>query len=219
MSLSGGISFFDKSKCLFKDGASAVASSNGDAQNLCLGQNKYYRWESSGSDDTTTETLAITFPSAVSVSRIFLLGHNLKNFSITSADGSFSNVTSLDATGGSGISETTYSRSMAYYEFDAITLDDLTLTMNTTQTADEEKYVTQIIATNELGTLAGFPTVPGVDIDRNLNADQVITGQRIIEKGFEVAGFNMSLLNYPYQADVDVLDAHVIVTGNGWKSS
>lgn len=207
MSLTGGVSFYDKSLNLFKDGITAVASTNTAAQNLPLGTNKFLRWESIGSDDTTTETLVLSFPSAVSISRIFLLGHNLKNFSITSADGSFSNVTSLDGTGLSGISETAYNRSMAYYEFDALSLDDLTVTMDTTQTADEQKHLTQIICTNEIGTLLGFPVVPSVRISRNLTKDKTITGRSIIEKGYESHSFDMRLNNYPYQADIDILDS------------
>jgi hypothetical protein len=207
MSLSGGISFFDRSLSLFKDGITAVASSNTAAQNLALGSNQYLRWESNGSDDTTQETLTLTFPNTVSVSRIFILGHNLKNFSITSNDGSFTNVNSLDGTGLTGISETAYNRETAYYEFDAVSLDDLILTMDTTQTADEEKHVTQIIVTNELGTLAGFPELTNVQISRNPTRDKTITGRSIIEKSYEARSFNLRLLNYPYQADVDILDS------------
>lgn len=207
MSMTNGVSFFDKSLCLFKDGAIATASTNPAAENLVLGQDKYYRWESSGSDDSQTETITITFPNAVEISRLFVLGHNLKNFSITTADGSFLNVNSLDATGGTGISETAYNRSTAYYEFTPVTLNDLTITMNTTQTVDAEKFVTQIIATNEIGTLRGFPNVSEIGIDRNLIKDKSITGRSIIEKGHEVVGFSMSLNSYPHQEDIDILDA------------
>jgi len=207
MSLSGGISFFDKSLSLFKDGVTAAASSNTAAQNLALGSNKYYRWESAGSNDATTETLVLTFPASVSISRIFLMGHNLKNYTITSADGSFSNVKSLDASGLSGISETAYARSMSYYEFTPITINDLTITMNTTQTANAQKFLNQIICTNELGTLRGFPNLTAVSIDRNLIKDRTISGRSLIEKGVETAAFDLRLNNYPYQGDVDLLDA------------
>lgn len=207
MSLTGGVSFYDKSKILLKDGASAAASSNTPAQNYVLGNDKYHRWESSGSDDTTQETLTITFPQATEISRIFVLNHNLKAFEITSSDGSFTNVSSLDASGLTGISETAFDKKVAYYEFDSITVDDLTLTMDTTQVADAEKYVGQIIATNEIGTLEGFPDVSGVGLDKNLIKDKTINGKGIIEKGYEVSDFLMRLNSYPIQADIDILDA------------
>lgn len=206
MNKQGGVSFFDKSLCLFKDGATATATSNTAARNFPLGTNKYYQWESAGSDDSTTETISISLPSVKSVSRIFVLGHNLKDFSITSPDGSFTNVTSLDGEGITGISETSYSRNMAYYEFDSIDLDQISLVMNTTQSADDEKTVNQIILTNEIGSLKGFPAITNVTIDKNLIKDKTITGRSIIEKGFEVADFSMRLTNYPYQSDIDILD-------------
>lgn len=206
MSMTNGVSFFDKSLCLFKDGAIATASTNPAAENLVLGSSKYYRWESAGSDDTTTETLVIIFPEAVSISRIFILGHNLKDFEITSTDGAFLNVASLDATGATGIEEAVFSRETAYYEFTPLETDNLTLTMRKTQVADEEKHVTQIIATNEIGTLRGFPNITDVGLNRNLVSDKTITGKYVIEKGHEVADFSMALNSYPHQEDLDILD-------------
>lgn len=207
MSLGGGVTFFDNSLSLFENGITAAASSNTAAQNLCLGFNPYYRWESSGSDDSTTETLVITFPSPVSISRLILLDHNLKEFTVTTTAGSFSNVIGLDPTGASAISETDYDRNTAYYEFSPITVSNLTLTMEKTQIVDQEKFIGQIIATNELGTLRGFPDITAVGIDRDITKDKTLSGKYIIQKGYEQRSFSMRLINYPYQDDLDLLDS------------
>lgn len=207
MSMSGGVSFYEKSKALFADGATAAASSANAFANLAIGTNKYFKWVSSGSDDLTTETYTITLPAAVAISRIFLVGHNFKQFQIKYGVGTdFTGVTGLDDYSGSSISETTFARDTAYYEFDEVTTDTIILTVDKTQTADAEKEIIQVIATNEIGTLEGFPTVNGVKLDRNTFKDKATSGRLHVQRGYENASFNMRLSTYPIQDDIDILD-------------
>ena len=208
MSMTGGISFYDKNKSLFDDGSTCVASTNTADQNLVLGTNKYFKWESIGSDDVTTETLTITLPSAISLSRIFLLDHNFKNFGIQyGASLDFANVTGLDSYSDNQILETGFSRNTAYYQFDAVTTDTIIISIDTTQTVDAEKFLHQFIITNELGTLTGFPDMTGIKLDRNDRKDKAISGRLHIEKGYETASFRLKLASYPVQADIDLLDS------------
>jgi hypothetical protein len=210
MSMTGGISFYDKSKSLYKDGASAVASSNTAAQNLCLGTNKYFKWISSGSDDSTIETLVVTLPNPVEISRLFLIDHNLKAFTIkygAMAGSNFSNVVGLDSYSDSKIQLTACARNASYFEFTPVTTDRLILTMTTTQTANAEKYLNQFIVTNELGTLEGYPKINGVTLDRNARREEAISGRFQMQKSYEVAGFDLSLSTYPKQDDLDLLDS------------
>lgn len=210
MSMTGGISFFEKSKSLFEDGATAVASSNTDAQNLLLGNNKYFKWQSSGSDDLTNETITITLPSAIEISRLFLLNHNLKNFNIkynTGGANDFANVTGLDDFSESTLTVAGFARDVAYFEFDAVTTDTIVITASTTQITDAEKFIGQVIVTNELGTLEGYPVINGVDLDRDIQKEQAISGRFHIQKGYESAAFDLTLKTYPVQNDIDLLDS------------
>jgi len=210
MSMSGGISFFDKSLSLYKDGAQAAASSNTPDQNLLLSGNKYYKWQSIGSDDLTTETITITLANTISISRIFLLNHNFKNFQIQYDNGSpadFTGVTGLDSYSGSSIDVTNFARDTAYFEFTPVTTDTIIITADTTQTADAEKFLQQFIATNEIGTLTGYPKLNGISIDRNIRKEEAHSGRFQIQKGYEVAGFDLSLNYYPEQGDIDLLDS------------
>ena len=92
MAISGGIKFFSKSKCLKKDGGSVTASTGSGGDNV-ISLNRYVRWDSVGSDDTTTETLVITFPSTT-FNRLMIVDHNLKEFDVTYGAGAtaFTNV-------------------------------------------------------------------------------------------------------------------------------
>lgn len=207
MSMTGGISFFEKSKALYAGGSSCVASSNTADQNLFLGQNKYFKWKSSGSDDMTTETLTITLAESVAINRIFLLGINFKAFQIQYGAGSdFSNVTGLDSYSGSAIDVSDYAGDAAYFEFDEVTTDTIIITIDTTQTADAEKEIVQFIATNEIGTLTGFPTITGGAADRTERRAVSVSGRSHIEKGYESFSFSLELSSYNVQADLDVLE-------------
>lgn len=207
MSMTGGISFFEKNKTLYEDGGRCVASSNTADQNLPLGTNKYFTWESSGSDDTTTETLTITLPESVEISRIFLIGHNFKQFQIKyGAAQNFAGVTGLDAYSGALISETTFARDAAYYEFTPVTTDTVTITIDKTQTVDAEKEINQIIITNEIGTLVGYPKITGAKFDRDDRTDQSVSGRSHVEKGYETSSFGLDLSSYPGQADINILE-------------
>ena len=207
MSMTGGISFYDKSKTLFANGAQAVASSNINDQNLPLSTNKYFKWESSGSDDAITETYTITLPIAISINRIFLIDHNFKKFQIQyGASLDFANVTGLDNYVDSKIDVTGFARDTAYFEFDAVTTDTLILTIDTTQVVDAEKIIAQFIATNEIGTLTGYPKLNAVTLNRDTKREKAISGRFHIQKSFESAAFDLNLSTYPLQADIDLLD-------------
>jgi hypothetical protein len=210
MSMTGGISFYDKAKSLYSDGVRAVASSNTADQNLILSPNKYYKWESIGSNDATTETITITLPSPVSISRIFLLNHNFKNFQVQYNNGSpanFTNVRGLDSYAANNINVTNFARDTAYFEFDAVTTAVIIITCSTTQVTNAQKFLQQFICTNELGTLQGYPKMNGISLDRNIRKEEAHSGRFQIQKGYEVAGFDLTLNHYPVQADIDLLDS------------
>jgi len=214
MSLTGGISFYKKNKALFKDGSSAVASTGSSEASLVLGTNKFFEWSSVGSNDTVTETITISMPAAVTIDRIFLGDHNWKEFTVKFDSGTdFTTVVGIDGALGGGITEAAFVRDTAYYEFDAVTATTIEITVTKTQTANEEKTLVLFIATEELGTLTGFPNNKGVTLSRNESSEKAISGRFSIEKSYESASLELSLKTYAGrtdaigQADIDLLDS------------
>lgn len=209
MSMTGGISFFEKNAALFEDGASCVASSNTGDQNLILGTNKYFQWSSIGSNDSTTETLTITLDETKTFNRLFLIDHNFKAFGIQYEDAGaqdFINVLGLDSYSDNQILVTGFARDTAYFEFDAVTTDTIYITIDTTQVVNAQKSLVQFAVTNELGTLTGYPQFPGISLDRNVAKQQAMSGRWHLQKGFESAGFDLNLRTYPNQDDINILD-------------
>lgn len=204
MAITGGIKFFEKSKCLSKDGATIVASSGDSASAYMLSMNRYFRWDSVGSDDTTTETITITFPSTT-ISRLCITDHNLKDFSVTYGAGAsaFANVVGIDGAT-SGIAETAFTENTAYYEFDSVTTTQLNISATKTHIVDAQKYINMIIATEEIGTLAGYPEIKA-NTSANEKRAKTNSGRYKTQKGYEV--FEAKLESeYTSQDDIDIFN-------------
>lgn len=207
MSLTGGISFYKRNKADFGDGSTATASTGDSEASLILGTNKFFEWSSVGSNDTVTETITVTMPAAVTISRIFLGDHNWKEFTVKFDSGTeFTTVVGIDGALGGGITETAFVRDTAYYEFDAVTATTIEITVTKTQVANQEKTLVLFIATEELGTLVGFPRNRGVTLNKNEKIETAISGRMHVEKSYESARLEMTLKTYPGQADIDLLD-------------
>lgn len=209
MAFTGQIKFLEKPKNLLKDGASAVASSNTALAKFMLSMNRYVAWTSTGSDDTTTETITITLPSSVAVSRIFLINHNLKEFTVKygGTPSEFTNVEGIGGALGGGIAETAYADDTAYYEFDEVTTDTIVITATKTQTVDAEKTIATVIVTSDIGTLVGYPDAgKGIEIDRNEQRSESITGLAHISKLGQTARISLNMSSYPEQSDVSLFE-------------
>lgn len=205
MAFAGGIKFFDKSMSLKKDGSSIVVSTgSGD---YALDRNPHTVWRSVGSDDTTTETLTVTFPEAITFSRILLLGHNFKEFNIqydlASVWTHFAAVIGLDGAL-ANISETVFADNTAYYEFTAVSTTGLRIQVLKSQVVDAQKYLSQIIVTNELGSLEGYPEISSVIPNKNLVVGQAISGRVNVSKSIETFQVTLDFNDYPAQNDDDL---------------
>lgn len=218
MSLKGGVSFFNENVAKFDKGARVTASSNDANANLMLGREDFFKWQSIGSDDTTTETITISLSGSPTISRLFIIGHNMKDFEISVSGVNITGLNSGYNSRNNGeaplavlvsgdIDQDDYDTDVAYYEFDAIVADDIVITCSKTQIADAEKFISRIIATTEIGTLRGYPEIKGVSIDPNQRGETTISGYEHIERGVDVAAFNMTLKTHPYQEDIDLIDS------------
>ena len=212
--ITGGAKFFQKSMCLGVDGASAAASNGDSTSAFALDRNPFTYWYTVGSTDAATETLTINFGATKTISRILLLDHNFKSYTIkydvSGVWTNFSNAVGLNgALGGGIISESAFADGSSYYEFDAVTTTRIQISITTTQVANADKFLAQAIVTTEIGTLAGFPTIKQVTIDRNSKNKKTLSGKYSIQKADETASFQLSFKTYPsaitYNVDIDLM--------------
>jgi hypothetical protein len=161
MAVTGGIKFFYKNYADIDNASCLVSCSTGSALRGSLRDRKTYtRWESSGSSDATTETITVDFGASHAINRLILVKNNFKAFSVTYWNGSawtdFSTVVTKEGSQAK-VEETTNAKTTNYYEFTEVTTDKIKITVTTTQTANAEKYVGEVIATKEIGTMTGYP--------------------------------------------------------------
>lgn len=207
MPVTGGIKFFDLNLADSKTGADAEASSGDSSASFILDRNQYTVWRSVGSDDTTTETIEVTLSASETFSRLFLIRHNFKEFTVQYWDGGwtdFSNIVGVNGETSSIISETDYAANTAYYEFDAVATDRILITSTKTQTADEEKFLNSFVVTTELGTLQGYPVIADATKDKKLRKSILLNGRSFIDKSLEVFRTTINFKNYPPGLDSDL---------------
>lgn len=212
--ISGGIKFFDKSAFVYgSTGVSVVASSGDVISSFMLDKNPITAWQSSSSTDLITETITITFPLA-SISRLFFRKINWKQFTVqydvSGVWTNFAGVVGLDTASGvtaSSISETTFSDTSAYYEFTEVETTSIRIQVVKTQTANAQKYCSQIIGTTELGTLEGYPNMSNWLLKRNQKSKKVLSGKYQIQKGEPSFECKLEFKNYPasYTNDLDLM--------------
>jgi len=165
MTVSGGIKFFRKNRGDIDDENATAAVSTGSAtRDYARNRKRYLRWESVGSDDITTETYELRFGAAYDIDRIILNRHNFKAFFVKYWDGAawkhFANVITKEGAQ-ANITETVNTKTTNYYEFTSVNTEKIIVSIDTTQSVDDEKYMYECISTEELGTFTGYPIYAG----------------------------------------------------------
>ena len=208
--INGGVKFFHGAKNLYRDRTAITASTNDGAAKFILDYNKHTLWESIGSNDITQETIEIELLTPQKINRLFIINHNLKKYNIKYWNGSayvnFTNAIGMNGEVKGSITETTYSRSSSYYEFDEITTDAIYITMDATQIANQDKEIYGLYITEEIGTFEGFPRISRIKHDRSLRVAKALSGKAIVQKSYEVTEFSISFKTYPLQSDIDIVN-------------
>lgn len=208
MAITGGVKFFGKNLVLEEDGGSIVASSGDIVSAYAIDKNPVTFWESVGSDDATTETLTLTFDE-VEIDRLILQNHNWKDFNVQYWTGAawahFASVVGLDGAK-ANITETAFAQDTAYYEFTAVTTTKLRIQVLKTQVVDDQKYIAQVIACTEIGTLQGWPKIKNVKHSRNSRKKEMLSGKVLVQPGIDSFACKLDFQNYPasYSADLDL---------------
>lgn len=210
--ITGGIKFFNTSVCKFSDGALAMASSGDASANYAIDRNIDTKWRSVSSNDTISETIEIDFNGTQTFTRLLLLNMNFKDFSVkydvSGAWTDFTNTFGIDgATSGGKVVETAFADDSAYYEFDSVTTAKIQVTVTKTQTVNAEKFLTQLIACTEIGTLQGHPAIKPT-VDKNERVKTALSGRMMVIKSIETFQAQITFKNYPgrspYNADLDI---------------
>ena len=176
---------------------SSVSTSSGTGGAYVLSPNKFVRWESVGSDDTTDETVEIQFTGAKTINRLFVILHNLKTYNLQYWNGTawidFVHTLLIDE------------NNVIYIEFASISTTKIRIIGKTTIVANEEKHINIVIATLEIGRFNGFIARPSVVHNNNLKVIKVESGKRHIQRGFDAFSCDLDM-QYTDADDYALLD-------------
>lgn len=141
-------------KNLYDTTTSVVVNSNTTTVENLFSRDLRYQYVSSGfNNDATTSTLVINFGETVSVSRIALLGMNLKSFTIF-YNGATANTFSLTSTGATTVSDfSTNSETSMYLSATPVDCTSVSIDMKSTQLADQDKAIGYLVVSNVLSDL------------------------------------------------------------------
>lgn len=208
MPITGGQKYFDDNKARAADNVTILASSGDGSSVSAIDESTITRWRSTGSSDAVTETLTIDFPSPVTISRLFLLDFNGKEYNVkydlAGAPTDFANVVGITTPAGPGIAETAYALDSAYYEFDSVTTSQIIISITKTQVVDDEKYLNKFICTTELGTLEGRPKIRGTEVSKNTKSTKMLSGKRLLEDSVGFYQSRIDFKTYPARLTSDI---------------
>lgn len=150
----------------------SVNSNTTTAENL-FNPDPYFQYYSDGlNNDATTASITVTFSTATSISRLALMNHNLKSFTIF-YNGATANTFAMTSTGDTTVSNyITNSSTSQFFRINTTTVSSITIDMKTTQTANQEKAL-GFLYVGEL--LLDFPRLPSSrDFKPKLTPKQIV---------------------------------------------
>lgn len=179
----------------------ATASNNGqEFLNFTRNRNNESAWFTTGSNDAANTQIDIDLGVSIAFDRFFLVSHNLKSYTVQYYDGS----TYVDFS--TPISETTNSLSTNEYIFDSIEAQYIRIVITGTQVADSDKEIKQIIVTNSIGQLMGWPQVRKATYDLNKSTVALLSGKNYVSRQRGGFSFEIRVSNYNIDSDIEILE-------------
>jgi len=212
-----GIKFIEISHLdIIKENVTVQVSSGSSLRNRMRDRRYATQWSSTGSDDMTTETIEIDFGVAVNVDFIQLLNFNWKAFTIKY------DVASTPTDFSTPIAETnnTEVNSLIFDSFTPISTQKIYIEIDSTVVADQEKVIGELLISEILGELIGFPTIKPT-VSRNKIVKNMLRGKKRIVDSDTTIGYSLGFKTYPNTADMQLMESlfirrnpfHVLISG------
>jgi len=179
-----------------------TATNNGQSfVDYMRNRNNNSAWMTTGSNDAANTQLDIVTLDAVTLDRILIVGHNLKSFTIQYHNGSgfvdFSTV----------INETINTKTTNEFQFAKVSATQFRIIITGTQTVNDDKTIKQLIFTESIGQLEGYPEIKNPKYSLNKKQIKLLSGKSHIirQRGFFSASLNVK--NYNVTSDLDIIES------------
>lgn len=118
-----------------------VNSNTATAENVINPDVTYQYYSDGFNNDLTSSVMTIAFDVTTTISRIALMGHNLKDY-IVYYNGATANTLAMTSTGATTVSSfTSNSETSQYFRFTAVDVTSVSIQMNKTLIANDEKAI------------------------------------------------------------------------------
>lgn len=202
------IIFFEKNKIDLEQQSvsitvtDSIASNNGqEFVNFMRNRNNYSAWMTTDSEDAALTQLDIDLGDLRDITDILLIGHNFKDYTIQYKQGLGSY---LDFPTPINVSGSTESSSL--HNFNQVQATDIKIIISGTQVPDAEKILKQLIITDRIGQLKGWPVVKSPIVSTNKIKSKMLSGKTNIVESLEAFSCTLDVRHWSIQEDVSIVE-------------
>jgi hypothetical protein len=180
------IRFFNKNKLDISNPNAELTASEADAYvDYVRNRSNTSYWVTTNSVDANNTNIVVDFADQRDIDSIILVKHNFKAYTVQYWNGVAYDDFSTP------ILETNNSSDTTFHQFNLVVTTRIKLTIQGTMIADRDKFLAQLIATDQIGQLENYPSIRKPSFDRNLASTNMLSGKASIIEN--IGGFSVSL--------------------------
>lgn len=188
------------------------ATSDGDAfKDKIRNRDNANGWATTGSSDTATCYIEVDWIDEREVESIILVGHNFKDYTVKRWNGAA--FEDFDT----AINPTTSTDYVTEHEVPSQNLSKIRIDINGTQTADDDKFLRQLIITSKIGAgqFQGWPVVRKMAKNQSRKGSQTLSGKYHLREQVGSFEYDLQFKIWPYDADFQIIEAIYFENPNG----
>lgn len=193
------IIFFNKNRIdLSFDQVVLTASEGQDFVDFVRNRSLNSGWATTGSADANNTTFIVDMVDSNEVSSIILNGHNFKSYKIEKWDPIGSSFVAFTP----AIDETSTDETTSRHVVTDGIFSKFKITIRGTQVVDDDKYLAELIVTQDLGQLEGWPVIQDPVNSRNRKINKMLSGKSDVREN--VGSFSTKLKVNILKSDADL---------------
>lgn len=180
------------------------ATNNGDSfKNKIRNRDNVSGWATTGSSDTATCYMEIDWLDPTEVESIILVGHNFKNYTVKRWNGSA--FEDFDTP----INPTTSTDFVTEHEVPSQNLSKIRIDINSTQIANDDKKLRQLIITSKIGNgqFTGWPEIRKFQRNQSRKGAQSLSGKYHLREQVGAFEYELRFKVWPYDADFSMIES------------
>lgn len=184
---------------------SVAVNTGQDYVNFMRDRKNYTAWQTTESSDAGGTQLLVEYGDFRDIDSIFFLGHNLKDYSVEYWTGLTWSLVTLQEDN-STVAPTNDTNSSSFYYINKVNTDKIRITINGTQTADADKRIQQLVTTERIGKLDGWPVIRRPQVETNKRRTKMLSGKTRLVESLEAFSCTLDVRNWNKQNDIDILE-------------